>query len=259
MGTTAIIISDRKGFADMCERAFLTKNVHTIYSGFDQAAWKVKLKSSHAQVLLIDSKDAKEISSVLQYILDELTYNRPTPFVCSMERGSVVEGAFLRKGARYVFDPSMSEPLIVDCIMSIYAWHVARNQGELLLPELRRLLRECFISPSHLGYRLICECIQYIVKQDTNAINLTRDVYPAVAQKCDTTAIRVEKNIRDAIRRAWETGGRERIPEILGCGWQKAPPNGDIICSLCEKLFEATPDQNLAGGLIWHGASTSNV
>lgn len=60
------------------------------------------------------------------------------------------------------------------------------------------------ISPKHLGYSYIKECIAIGVEQGSGALNFSNNIYPVIATKFNTCTGNVDKNIRTAIRSAYE-------------------------------------------------------
>jgi two-component system response regulator (stage 0 sporulation protein A) len=126
--------------------------------------------------------------------------------------------------------------------MSLVSARGPTDRKERVTPELVRILRKCCISPRHRGYACIFESVELMFYQEDSDQPLTKKIYPNVAKKQGTTAVRVEKNIRDAIRGGWEKGGREAMSDILGCGREKPPTNGEFISCACEKMLEMVYD-----------------
>jgi len=60
------------------------------------------------------------------------------------------------------------------------------------------------ISPKHIGYSYIKECIALGVESDYCVSNFSSNIYPVVATRFNTCTGNVDKNIRTAIRKAYE-------------------------------------------------------
>ena len=94
--------------------------------------------------------------------------------------------------------------------------------------------------PSHIkGYQYIRESI-YLMYQNPNLISgITKEIYPEIAMKFDTTASRVERAIRHAIEVSWNRGDYELMEEIFGhsVDYDRAKPtNSEFIATLADKL-----------------------
>jgi len=60
------------------------------------------------------------------------------------------------------------------------------------------------ISPKHIGYCYIKECIAIGVEQGSGVLNFSSNIYPVIATKFNTCTGNVDKNIRTAIKSAYE-------------------------------------------------------
>jgi two-component system response regulator (stage 0 sporulation protein A) len=94
--------------------------------------------------------------------------------------------------------------------------------------------------PSHIkGYVYIRESIKIMYK--TNDINtgITKEIYPEIAKKYDSTISRVERAIRHAIEISWNRGDYEIMEEIFGhsVDFDRAKPtNSEFISTIADHL-----------------------
>ena len=78
---------------------------------------------------------------------------------------------------------------------------------------ITKLLHELGV-PSHIkGYTYIREGITMIYNEPALSSAITKELYPAIGKKFDTTASRVERAIRHAIEVSWNRGNWELIEE----------------------------------------------
>ena len=94
--------------------------------------------------------------------------------------------------------------------------------------------------PAHIkGYQYLREAIMMVVK-DIDVINqITKSLYPQIAQKYTTTPSRVERAIRHAIEVAWSRGQTEVVENIFGYTVSAAkgkPTNSEFIAMIADKL-----------------------
>ena len=94
--------------------------------------------------------------------------------------------------------------------------------------------------PAHIkGYQYLREAIMMVVK-DIDVINqITKSLYPQIAQKFETTPSRVERAIRHAIEVAWGRGEPGIMENIFGYTVSAAkgkPTNSEFIAMIADKL-----------------------
>ena len=75
---------------------------------------------------------------------------------------------------------------------------------------------------------------------DMGIINaVTKELYPGIAKKYDTTSSRVERAIRHAIEVAWERGDIDTINKLFGYTVHTSkgkPTNSEFIAMIADKL-----------------------
>jgi len=116
---------------------------------------------------------------------------------------------------------------------------VTEESDNIIQLAISKLLHSLGI-PSHIkGYQYIRESI-YLMYQNPNLISgITKEVYPEIAMRFDTTASRVERAIRHAIEVSWNRGDYELMEEIFGhsVDYDRAKPtNSEFIATLADKL-----------------------
>ena len=94
--------------------------------------------------------------------------------------------------------------------------------------------------PSHIkGYQYIREGISMIYNNPEIIGGITKELYPDIASKFDTTVSRVERAIRHAIEVSWNRGNWDYMEEIFGhsVDIDKAKPtNSEFIVTIADKL-----------------------
>ena len=94
--------------------------------------------------------------------------------------------------------------------------------------------------PAHIkGYQYLREAIIMVVS-DIEMINqITKQLYPEIADKYKTTPSRVERAIRHAIEVAWGRGKQDIVENIFGYTVSAAkgkPTNSEFIAMIADKL-----------------------
>ncbi|TZE83435.1 sporulation transcription factor Spo0A [Calorimonas adulescens] len=94
--------------------------------------------------------------------------------------------------------------------------------------------------PAHIkGYIYLRDAIIMVIENMDLLGAVTKELYPAIAKKYNTTPSRVERAIRHAIEVAWGRGKIETIDNIFGYTIQKnkgKPTNSEFIAMIADKL-----------------------
>ncbi len=105
-------------------------------------------------------------------------------------------------------------------------------------------IAKIFISvgiPAHIkGYQFLRAAIKLVVSKHEMINNITKQLYPGVAEQYDTSASKVERAIRHAIEVAWNRGKLDNINKLFGFKIYNAnekPTNGEFIALIADKLM----------------------
>ena len=105
--------------------------------------------------------------------------------------------------------------------------------------SISRMLHELGM-PSHIkGYQYIREAILMVYDNPEIVGGITKELYPELATKFDTTVSRVERAIRHAIEVSWNRGDWDLMEDVFGhsVDIDKAKPtNSEFIVTVADKL-----------------------
>ena len=105
--------------------------------------------------------------------------------------------------------------------------------------EISRLLHDLGM-PSHIkGYQYIRDSIELMYNNPNVLGGITKEVYPFIADKYNTTPSRVERAIRHAIEVSWTRGDYDLMEEIFGhsVDFDRAKPtNSEFLATIADKL-----------------------
>ncbi|HHY36638.1 MAG TPA: sporulation transcription factor Spo0A [Firmicutes bacterium] len=94
--------------------------------------------------------------------------------------------------------------------------------------------------PAHIkGYLYLREAILMVINEMELLGAVTKELYPMIAEKYNTTASRVERAIRHAIEVAWSRGNVETITNLFGYTIdleRGKPTNSEFIAMIADKL-----------------------
>ena len=114
-----------------------------------------------------------------------------------------------------------------------------RTEYKDLESEITNIIHEIGV-PAHIkGYMYLREAITMVVNNMELLSAVTKELYPAIAKKFNTTASRVERAIRHAIEVAWSRGQMETINKLFGYTIHNdkgKPTNSEFIALIADKL-----------------------
>ena len=95
--------------------------------------------------------------------------------------------------------------------------------------------------PAHIkGYHYLREGIRMVYEDQTLINRITKELYPGIAKKFNTSASKVERAIRHSIEVAWTRGKIENLNALFGYniyGKNDKPTNGEFIALVADKLL----------------------
>lgn len=104
-------------------------------------------------------------------------------------------------------------------------------------------LSNIFLSlgiPAHIkGYQFLREAIKLVIEQPDRINRITKELYPAIARRFNTSSSKVERAIRHAIEVAWSRGRIDTLNRAFGCRVaipEEKPTNGEFIALVADKL-----------------------
>jgi DNA-binding NarL/FixJ family response regulator len=132
---TALIITDNQESFRYYDRALRQENIYAKHSFFNPHEVFNKLLAVQPDILLMEVGLGDRAAWLLDYLSQLHLPRRPAIFICMGQRTSSWEQLFLRKGAMYVFDKSMSEMNIADCMLNLHSLYRNLEREENLYPS----------------------------------------------------------------------------------------------------------------------------
>lgn len=114
------------------------------------------------------------------------------------------------------------------------------NENKSLDEKLSNIFIRSGIPPHIKGYQFLREAVKLSVHKPEMINNITKKLYPSIADHFSTTASKVERAIRHAIEVAWSRGKIENINTIFGIkiyAKGEKPTNGELIALIADKLM----------------------
>lgn len=239
-----LMIDDNQSLVDMVREYFTNHNkIEVVLSSKDgeEGLDTIINKSSEYDVILLDLVMPKKDGL---YVLEEL--NRR-----GIEKNIIVETSYnepkvIRKVSEYgvsyyilkPFDLTDLENRILEIFNNMEKKSINLYHSNLQI-SITKMLHELGM-PSHIkGYQYIREGIDMIYNDPSLIGGITKELYPELATKFDTTVSRVERAIRHAIEVSWNRGNWDYMEELFGhsVDIDKAKPtNSEFIVTVADKL-----------------------
>ena len=241
-----LVVDDNKNLVDMIEEYFsehqFIKVVLKAYSG-DEG---IKMIEEH-----INDYDAIILDLIMPnkdgiYVLEEMKKkNIYKPVIISTSYNS---DEMIRRVSEYGVHYFLLKPYDLSDLENRILESVNINEKENkniniyhnnLQISVTKIMHELGV-PSHIkGYQYIREGIMLIYNNPDMIGGITKELYPEIAMKFDTTVSRVERAIRHAIEVSWNRGDWDLMEDIFGhsVDIDKAKPtNSEFIVTVADKL-----------------------
>lgn len=129
-------------------------------------------------------------------------------------------------------EPCREHPLVMD-------FH--EQKAELVMrSNLERELEMMGIKRKLVGFRFLVEAIMfYVTSPEQDELHITNDIYPAVAERMDTTTMSVERSIRCAIEAAFTYANMERLQRYYPFPYDEQkgrPTNTQFISNMAKRI-----------------------
>ena len=118
-----------------------------------------------------------------------------------------------------------------------------RLAGGLHSPTMDERLAGLFLTigiPAHIkGYAFLREAVKMVVETPDLINRITKELYPGIGKRFNTSASKVERAIRHAIEVAWSRGRIDTLNKAFGCKVatkEDKPTNGEFIAMIADKF-----------------------
>lgn len=113
------------------------------------------------------------------------------------------------------------------------------NKSNRIESQITNIIHEIGV-PAHIkGYIYLREAIKMVIENIDLLSAVTKELYPSIAKKFNTTSSRVERAIRHAIEVAWSRGKVDTINALFGYtinNEKGKPTNSEFIAMVADKL-----------------------
>jgi len=241
-----LMVDDNENLVTMIKEYFISHlRIDIVLEAYDgvEAIKKIEQNIDDYDVIILDlimpNKDGV-------YVLDEMKKKnimKPVIVSTSYNAEDMIRRVSEYKVNYFILKPfelSDLEKRLIECVdKKISGGKVLNLYHNNLQLSVTKLLHELGV-PSHIkGYQYIREGIIMLYEKPNIVGGITKELYPEIASRYNTTVSRVERAIRHAIEVSWNRGDWRLMEEIFGhsVDIDKAKPtNSEFIVTVADKL-----------------------
>ena len=239
-----LMIDDNVKLIDAVKEYFKSNDkvnvVLEAYNGLDGFNL-IKEKTDDFDIILLDLIMPKKDGI---YVLEEMKKN-------NIDKKVIVETSYnasevIREVAEYDVDYFILKPFELDDLeKKIYDIFKRKEEKSIdfynsnLQVSISKLLHDLGI-PSHIkGYQFLRDAVKMLFDDPNIVGGITKELYPELANKYNTTVSRVERSIRHAVEVSWNRGDLKLMESIFGHSVdidRAKPTNSEFIVTIADKL-----------------------
>lgn len=244
-----LIVDDNVSFLETMRSAFSAREqISAVETAQDGKEALDKLQKGKYDVMLLDlimpQVDGLGVLEQLKLICPDTA---PAVIVVSAMRNENMIRRCCALGARYFMVKPVEPDALVKRALEMVQQEPAQG-GMMNYSQPPRSLDEKITSvflvagiPAHIkGYHYLREGIRMVYFQPQLINRITKELYPGIAKRFNTSASKVERAIRHAIEVAWTRGKIENLNALFGFhiyGKNDKPTNGEFIALVADKLL----------------------
>ena len=238
-----IITEDAVEISESQLKVLQSFNITPIFCQRDGETLREKIITEKADVVLMDLFMTRLDAIGVMNSFNNTSYKKPAFFVFSSFHSPVLEREVMQSGACYfVLKPYNINELakkFVAVTKENPNTSVSRIDAFGLELKVTEILHEIGV-PAHIkGYHYLRDSIIMSVEKPEIINAVTKQLYPSVAKKYETTSSRVERAIRHAIEVAWDRGDVEVLNSYFGYTIHNdrgKPTNSEFIAMISDKM-----------------------
>ncbi len=240
-----IITEDASDFTQENMQVLQDYNISAIFCGKDGEELCSKIVQEHPDVVLMDAFMTRLDAIGVMRNIKRQNVKAPLFIAFSTFHSPMLEREIMYAGASYfVLKPYNIGDLCEDIISMIRKDDSLQNKALTLDAfgievKVTEILHEIGV-PAHIkGYHYLRDSIIMSVEHPEIINAVTKQLYPSVAKKYETTSSRVERAIRHAIEVAWDRGDIDVLNSYFGYTIHNdrgKPTNSEFIAMISDRL-----------------------
>lgn len=181
---------------------------------------------------------------VLEKIKEKMKDEMPKViFVTNLSHSGFVTKA-MNEGASYFMVKPVKPEVLEERMFDLLSEEKPNSGALKFNKQLDEKISNIFISigiPAHIkGYQFLREAVKLAVEKPEIIGSITKQLYPTIAERFETSSSKVERGMRHAIEVAWNRGKIENINSLFGLkiyNSNEKPTNGELIALIADKMI----------------------
>ncbi|MCL2068424.1 MAG: sporulation transcription factor Spo0A [Oscillospiraceae bacterium] len=250
MSKRVLISDDRKEYISKMAALFAVHEIEAVSVSKDgEKVCEMILQGEPEMVIMDVFMPNLDAIGVMKAIKADSSVKSPLFFVVSSVDSPELQNDLMQNGAAYYFmKPVDAGRMAERCIeirdaraKSAVRSHAGAAAGGVmdLDRQVTKIIHQIGV-PAHIkGYNYLRDSIIMAVNQPEIINSVTKQLYPMVAKKSNTTASRVERAIRHAIEVAWDRGDVDTLNFYFGYtihNGRGKPTNSEFIAMISDNL-----------------------
>ena len=241
-----IITEEAADFSSESLKKFQDCNISTVFCIKDGEELCSRIRAESPDVVVMDAFMTRLDAIGVMRSIKRQSDKTPVFIVFSSFHSSVLEREIMNAGADYF----MLKPYDIGQLCETISFLTKKTGNSLFQSPIRfdaysievkvtQILHEIGV-PAHIkDYHYLRDSIMMSVENPEIINAVTKQLYPTVAKKYDTTSSRVERAIRHAIEVAWDRGNVDVLNSYFGYTIHNdrgKPTNSEFIAMISDRL-----------------------
>jgi two-component system response regulator (stage 0 sporulation protein A) len=248
-----ILVADTSAeFGQVCAATFRSNGMNVVAVSKDGQEVLDSINRELPEVVLMNAFMTRiDAIGVMNAIKNMNLKKKPVMFVMSTDNIGSISSQVMDAGASYFFPMPFDLDMLAERINQlagssddkqgkfIRSTNIKFNSEQDIEITISNIFHEVGL-PAHIkGYYYLREAIMMAVKNIDIINSITKQLYPSVAKKYNSTSSRVERAIRHAIEVAWGRGDIDILNSYFGYTIninRGKPTNSEFIAMIADKL-----------------------
>lgn len=240
-----LLVDDDKAFCDALYEYFSSIDYYTICGIANHGQQALELiKENEPDAVILDLVMPHLDGIGVLEKLPELRLGKQPHiiFMTSFGQANLTRRAMELGASYYImkpFDLDTLEKRVRQLLHSSDVTTIISSKNSNLEGDVTRVMHQMGV-PAHVkGYQYLRDAIVYVTEEVNLIGAVTKELYPLIAEKYNTTASRVERAIRHAIELAWDRGNVEMMNKYFGYTInieRGKPTNSEFIAMVADKM-----------------------
>lgn len=249
-GAKIYIIDSSSDFRYVCSENLKKNGFEIVGDSSDGNEAIVGIKRTLPDLILMDLwfPGLDSISLIEECFSFDTSYNPKFIVVTGISNKKLIEEAFNAGISSCIIKPFSYDTLITKITSALkdnsdFSENASLSSQTVpdydLEGQVTRIIHQVGI-PAHIkGYQYLRSAIMMVVQNNRIINEVTKTLYPSVANEFGTTSSRVERAIRHAIEVAWDRGDVDMLNSFFGYTIQNSkgkPTNSEFIAMIADNL-----------------------